>query len=119
MNTISTGLTEEHPLFGMIMLSTNFTILKDYIEQTSNEITEEQAALHTWWTMTRPARGTVSDVSGRTAWQQNRARFNTVEENRAEMIRVRKAASDLHKQFEQEDNEMLIRLVTIRMEILV
>lgn len=81
---------------------------------------KEILALYNWWTKVRPARPDVYDVTGWSDYCKNTKGnlFDSVEDrspaDRKKSRRILDKVSKMEKKFEQEDEEMLIRLVKIR-----
>lgn len=83
---------------------------------------KEIAALYTWWTFDYPARPDAFDASGWTAYCDNRrgdgeSLFDHEDETEAQRDETRKALNDLQnleEKYDQEDEDMLIRLIKIR-----
>jgi hypothetical protein len=88
---------------------------------------QEILDLYTWWTETRPARPDAYDASGWTALSEKRrlargdsddfwASFDEerTEEDLAETRRALDSISEIEAKYEQEDEDMLIRLIKIR-----
>jgi hypothetical protein len=87
------------------------------------EKANEILALYMWWTVERPKRPDPHDASGWTAWCDRRrdADGNHIwdledrnEEERVESLRILDECHRLEEQFEQEDEDMMIRLIKIR-----
>lgn len=77
--------------------------------------------LYTWWTQVYPAREDPYDASGWTAYCNSlREKYGTVfrnaknENERDESMRMLGVCNRIEKEYEDEDTEMLIRLIKIR-----
>lgn len=92
---------------------------------------QELFDLYTWWTVTRPARTDPLDASGWTAFhdaqnanikpedintksKRRARRWNRSSENREESSRLYGIANKIEKEYEEEDEQMMHRLVKIR-----
>lgn len=92
-----------------------------YQAKAAKEILE----LYTWWKEIRPARPDPYDVSGWHAVCEQRRKdypdeFMPEERTKKEKAETRKALDKLHKleaQYEQEDEEMMIRLIKVRQSL--
>jgi hypothetical protein len=83
--------------------------------------------LYMWWTVTRPARPDPHDASGWSAYNDLRQRSmpegtsfwdmldsDETEDEREKSQRLMKLANEIENKYEQEDEDMLIRLIKIR-----
>lgn len=81
------------------------------------EQAREILELYHWWKTTRPQRPEASDASGWTDWVLNKKpisrRFQTTEQAE-ESQQIIARMEELHKQYDQEDVDQLVRLVKLR-----
>jgi hypothetical protein len=82
---------------------------------------EEILALYKWWKEVRPLRGNPYDISGWSAWCDRKREGSLLifaedktEEERAETSRLLDVLRKIEEDYDNEDEEMLIRLVKIR-----
>lgn len=101
---------------------------KDFGKPTQQAVAAQEILdLYTWWTVARPARPDAYDASGWTEMNERRraARGDKDEdiwdileerpgEDREETRRVLDLVSEIEAKYEQEDENMLIRLIKIR-----
>lgn len=96
---------------------------EDYGKPTSQAVrAQEILDLYTWWTEVRPKRGDPHDLSGWTAIcdarrDRNEGFFDVESRTEEEREATRKALDLCHEiesKYEQEDEDMLIRLIKIR-----
>lgn len=87
------------------------------------ERAQEVLELYKWWTVGRVLRQDPHDASGWTAWcarrrQEDGSPFwdleERTEEDQAESMRILNECQRLEQQFEQEDEDMMIRLIKVR-----
>lgn len=98
-----TGFSKDHPQYG---------------NPTSQAIAaKEIIALYTWWKNIRPTRPDASDESGWAEYCKQRSDLffeDQTEDDRKHTRQLLNTLHDLEEQYEQEDEEMMIRLIKIR-----
>ena len=90
-----------------------------YQATTAKEIIE----LYNWWKVIRPLRKDASDISGWSAYCDQDKDLDDMlismtkektDEEKAEVKRMIDMMNDIEKQYDDEDEEMMIRLIKIR-----
>ena len=120
------------PQAGLDNLEWQRTLVGDYGDDKDKPTSQAIAAqevldLYNWWTVTRPARPDPYDVSGWTAYNERRKSSITgsedfwdimssdeTEDEREKNRRLLDISTEIENKYEQEDEEMLIRLIKVR-----
>lgn len=116
------------PELGLQRLDWGISLGEPRTDQYGNDISnprqaasaQEQKDLYIWWTQTRPNRGDPWVISGAAAAYEQQldtddflGEKDTSEQRRAKRL-ARERLDELERQYDQEDEDMMIRLIKIR-----